>query len=87
MYTSHLSKYKVAKITKHVCWQKLYSFLVDIAYTALQGGSKCLCRHSLSSNELTEENCNDDCTGEPSRKCGGDHAMSVYATRFAFGGK
>ncbi|XP_075237841.1 uncharacterized protein LOC142334050 isoform X2 [Lycorma delicatula] len=69
-------------LTPHYCVGLCYS--LGYQYAGMQYNVQCFCgdRHLSSEAKVDDSQCSKLCSGDTSKKCGGDWRLSVYSTSF-----
>ena len=72
-YRAHYSNYNTIENCKRACFEKNYR------YAGVQFAKECYCGNNAPEKIAPKESdCNMDCSGDKSQKCGGPNRMNVY---------
>ena len=70
---AHYSSKNTIEICKNLCFEKGY------LYAGVQYSKECFCGNNLPRKIAPKQSdCNMDCSGDNSQKCGGGNRMNVY---------
>ena len=78
-YKAYFSSTNTIEKCKRVCFEKNYR------YAGIQFAKECFCGNNAPEKIVPKQSeCNMDCSGDKSQKCGGGNRMNVYKNAGSF---